>query len=89
MRWWQSWGPWTRAQLGADTPGQCTGLNNRNQQGVGNNGPCSAGYGRVTAHNSSHLSFEYVLNKNGSVWDTWTVVQPNHGAFVPSSSTLR
>ena len=67
--------------MGADTPGQCTGLNNRNQQGVGNNGPCSAGYGRVTAHNSSHLSFEYVLNKNGSVTDTWTIEQRHHGPF--------
>jgi len=32
-------------------------------------------------HNSSHLSFEYVLNKNGTVADTWTIVQEHHGPF--------
>ena len=76
-----SWAPWTRAQLGADTPGQCSGLVDANNQGAGNNGPCSAGYGRVEVVNSSHLTFEYVLNKNGSVVDAWTIVQEQHGPF--------
>ena len=52
-----------------------------NNQGAGNNGPCSAGYGRVEVVNSSHLTFEYVLNKNGSVVDAWTIVQEQHGPF--------
>jgi hypothetical protein len=76
----QNWAPWTRKQLGADTPGECTGLKGPAQP-PGQQGGCSAGYGRVTLHNASHMTYEYVLNKNGSVWDTWTVVQPNHGAF--------
>ena len=38
-------------------------------------------YGRVTVHNASHLSFEYLLNKNGSVVDSWTLVQEQHGPF--------
>ena len=75
-----NWAPWTRNQLGADTPGMCSGLNSPPTE---TNGGCSAGYGRVTLHNASHMTYEYVLNKNGSVWDTWTVVQHNHGAFSP------
>ena len=75
-----NWAPWTRKQLGADTPGECTGLTGPAQP-PGQQGGCSAGYGRVTLHNSTHMTYEYVLNKNGSVWDTWTVYQPNHGAF--------
>ena len=87
----ENWAPWTRKQLGADTPGECTGLGGPTAPPAydGKQGGCSAGYGRVTLHNTSHMTYDYVLNKNGSVWDTWTVVQPNHGAFVPSSSTLR
>eukprot|EP00051_Salpingoeca_urceolata_P011653 m.144696 g.144696 ORF g.144696 m.144696 type:complete len:710 (-) comp17202_c0_seq1:136-2265(-) len=72
-----NWGPWTRKQLGQDTPGECTTLNS----GGSTQGGCSAGYGRITAHNESHLTYEYVLNVNGTVWDSWTVHQPNHGPF--------
>jgi hypothetical protein len=39
-------------------------------------------YGRVTVWNASHLTYEHVINTNGSVYDTWTIVQPNHGPFV-------
>ena len=74
-----NWAPWTRKQLGADTPGDCTDLNNTPP--TASNGGCSAGYGRVTLHNATHMSYSYVLNINGSVWDRWTVVQPDHGAF--------
>ena len=38
-------------------------------------------YSRLTAHNASHLTFEQVDNINGTVLDTWTIVQPNHGPF--------
>lgn len=46
------------------------------------------GYGRVTAVNATHLTFEQVLNgwddegDEGEVWDQITVVQPHHGSFV-------
>ena len=79
----ENWAPWTRTQLGADTPGECTGLGGPAPPPAyaGKQGGCSAGYGRVTLHNASHMTYEYVLNKNGSVWDSWTVVQPTHGQF--------
>eukprot|EP00035_Acanthoeca_spectabilis_P002739 m.89244 g.89244 ORF g.89244 m.89244 type:complete len:732 (+) comp11720_c0_seq1:37-2232(+) len=72
-----NWGPWTRKQLGQDTPGECTTLSS----GGPTQGGCSAGYGRITAHNSSHLTYEYVLNVNGSVWDSFTIHQPHHSPF--------
>ena len=73
-----NWGPWTRKQLGQDTPGECTTL----KSGGPTQGGCSAGYGRITALNATHLTYEYVLNVNGTVWDTFTINQPNHGSFV-------
>lgn len=45
------------------------------------------GYGRVTAWNASHLTFEQVLNGwqdeggEGEVFDSFTLVQPRHGPF--------
>ena len=45
------------------------------------------GYGRVVAHNATHLTFEQVLNGYGSegasgeVMDSFTVVQHSHGPF--------
>ena len=57
-----NWAPWTRTQLGADTPGECTGLNNADSQGTGTNGPCAGGYGRVTLHNASHMTYLTLCN---------------------------
>ena len=45
-------------------------------------GGCSAEMAVLTVHNASHLSLRYVLNNNGSVFDEWTIVQPEHGPFV-------
>lgn len=36
------------------------------------------GYGRLTAWNATHLTYQQLLNSNGSVFDEWTVVQPKH-----------
>jgi hypothetical protein len=38
-------------------------------------------YSRITAHNASHLTFEQIDNSNGTVFDSWTLVQPSHGPF--------
>merc|ERR1712070_285610 len=74
-----NWGPWTRKQLGHDSPGDCPSLSSGNKNGTA--GGCSAGYGRMVAHNSTHLTYQYVLNVNDTVWDEWTIYQPSHGPF--------
>ena len=38
-------------------------------------------YARITAYNSTTLTYEHVANNGGQVTDSWTVTQPNHGAF--------
>lgn len=35
-------------------------------------------YGRVVAHNRTHLTFQQLLNADGSLFDEWTIVQPSH-----------
>lgn len=70
-----NWGPWTRKQLGADTIGFCS-LTGSEASSI-----CGAGYGRVTVLNASRLTFEYVLNHNDTVWDSFTIQQSNHGKF--------
>ena len=39
------------------------------------------GYGRMIAHNATHLTYEHVQNNGGDVTDTWTIVQNRHGPF--------
>ena len=39
------------------------------------------GYGRLTIHNETHITFQQRLNKDGSIFDEWTVYQPKHGPF--------
>ena len=39
------------------------------------------GYGRITAHNATHLTFSQYLNVNGSKLDEFTLVQMSHGPF--------
>eukprot|EP01062_Namystynia_karyoxenos_P005016 TRINITY_DN1176_c0_g1_i4.p1 TRINITY_DN1176_c0_g1~~TRINITY_DN1176_c0_g1_i4.p1 ORF type:complete len:777 (+),score=233.84 TRINITY_DN1176_c0_g1_i4:83-2332(+) len=36
------------------------------------------GYGRLTVHNATHVTFQQFLNSDGSLFDEWTVVQPHH-----------
>eukprot|EP01062_Namystynia_karyoxenos_P002094 TRINITY_DN10726_c0_g1_i1.p1 TRINITY_DN10726_c0_g1~~TRINITY_DN10726_c0_g1_i1.p1 ORF type:complete len:561 (+),score=165.43 TRINITY_DN10726_c0_g1_i1:89-1771(+) len=38
-------------------------------------------YGRVTAHNATHFTYDHVLNNNGTVWDSVTVVKHSHGPY--------
>ena len=38
-------------------------------------------YGRIVAHNSTHLTYEHVQNNGGEVTDVWTIVQTKHGPF--------
>ena len=33
------------------------------------------GYGRLTAHNRTHLQYEQIINSNGSVIDSWVLVR--------------
>jgi len=40
------------------------------------------GYGRVTAHNATHLQFTQINNKDSSVQDDFFIVQDKHGPFV-------
>jgi len=35
-------------------------------------------FGRVVAHNRTHLTFQQVLNSDGSLFDEWTIHQPSH-----------
>eukprot|EP01060_Flectonema_neradi_P004519 TRINITY_DN12928_c1_g1_i1.p1 TRINITY_DN12928_c1_g1~~TRINITY_DN12928_c1_g1_i1.p1 ORF type:complete len:700 (+),score=168.21 TRINITY_DN12928_c1_g1_i1:49-2100(+) len=39
------------------------------------------GYGRLTAHNRTHITFTQFVNNNGSVLDSWTLYSPVHGPF--------
>eukprot|EP01052_Picozoa_sp_SAG31_P020565 SAG31_NODE_1553_length_7905_cov_3.137330_2_plen_377_part_00 len=42
------------------------------------------GYGRLVAHNASHLTWTQVANRAaGGVIDYWTVIQHRHGRFQP------
>ena len=38
-------------------------------------------YGRITAHNASHFTFQQFLNSNGSLLDEFTLIQDTHGPF--------
>ena len=38
-------------------------------------------YGRITAHNASHFTFQQLFNSNGSVLDEFTIIQDTHGPF--------
>ena len=38
-------------------------------------------YGRVIAHNATHMTYEHVQNVDGNVSDTWVIVQHSHGPF--------
>ena len=38
-------------------------------------------YSRLVVHNATHLDIETYLNKDGSLFDTFTVVQEKHGPF--------
>lgn len=38
-------------------------------------------YARITAYNSTVLTYEHVQNNDGKVTDTWTIVQNSHGTF--------
>jgi hypothetical protein len=42
------------------------------------------GYGRITAHNKTHFTFQQFLNTNGSLLDEFTLIQDTHGPFDPS-----
>eukprot|EP01063_Lacrimia_lanifica_P015611 TRINITY_DN22302_c0_g1_i1.p1 TRINITY_DN22302_c0_g1~~TRINITY_DN22302_c0_g1_i1.p1 ORF type:complete len:728 (+),score=306.41 TRINITY_DN22302_c0_g1_i1:49-2232(+) len=39
------------------------------------------GYGRVTAHNATHLTWQQFLNSDGSLFDEFTIVADRHGPF--------
>lgn len=41
-----------------------------------------AGYGRLVAHNATHLTYSHVQNNGGVVTDEFTIVQKRHGPFV-------
>eukprot|EP01047_Picozoa_sp_COSAG01_P075486 COSAG01_NODE_12950_length_1658_cov_1.843489_3_plen_102_part_00 len=41
------------------------------------------GYGRLTVHNATHLTYEQFNNGDGRLWDRFTVVQQQHGPFPP------
>jgi hypothetical protein len=49
------------------------------------------GYGRLVAHNASHLTWTQIANSDfageGVVLDCWTVVQHHHGQFQPGPGT--
>ena len=47
------------------------------------------GYGRLTAHNSTHLTYEQYNNKDGALWDSFTLVQHKHGPFPPQGPDHR
>eukprot|EP01065_Artemidia_motanka_P048366 TRINITY_DN776_c0_g5_i1.p1 TRINITY_DN776_c0_g5~~TRINITY_DN776_c0_g5_i1.p1 ORF type:complete len:575 (+),score=204.51 TRINITY_DN776_c0_g5_i1:93-1817(+) len=44
------------------------------------------GYGRLTAHNASHITYDHVLNTNGTVYDSVTVVKSKHGPYNPPAT---
>eukprot|EP01061_Rhynchopus_euleeides_P005569 TRINITY_DN147_c0_g1_i2.p2 TRINITY_DN147_c0_g1~~TRINITY_DN147_c0_g1_i2.p2 ORF type:complete len:710 (+),score=299.28 TRINITY_DN147_c0_g1_i2:95-2131(+) len=39
------------------------------------------GYGRIIAHNVTHLTYQQFNNKDGKLADEWTIYQPTHGPF--------
>jgi len=39
------------------------------------------GYGRITAHNASHFTYDHILNDDGSLFDSVTVVKSSHGPY--------
>ena len=39
------------------------------------------GYGRITAHNVTHMQYTQINNADGSVEDDWFLVQNKHGPF--------
>lgn len=41
------------------------------------------GYGRITAHNATHFTYEHILNNDSSIFDTFTVVKSSHDPFPP------
>ena len=41
-------------------------------------------YGRITAYNATHLTYEHVQNNGGIVTDSFTIVQDRHGPFKSS-----
>lgn len=45
-------------------------------------------YGRITAHNASHFTFQQFLNSNGSLFDEFTLVQDTHGPFGQGGTTM-
>lgn len=51
------------------------------------------GYGRMTVYNETHALFEQVLNgwqdegQAGEVFDSFMIIQPNHGPFVQAQTT--
>merc|ERR1719453_1821603 len=38
-------------------------------------------YGRMVAHNETHLSYQHVQNNGGEVTHEWTIIQHSHGPF--------
>jgi acid phosphatase type 7 len=38
-------------------------------------------YGAITVHNSTHLTYEHFFNSNNTLFDSFTIVQTNHGPF--------
>jgi hypothetical protein len=38
-------------------------------------------YGKVTVWNATHLTYQHIINANGTLFDEWTIYQPNHAAF--------
>jgi hypothetical protein len=39
------------------------------------------GYGRLVAHNSSHLTYKQIQNKDGAVFDSFVLVKDTHPPF--------
>ena len=42
-------------------------------------------YGRITAHNRSHFTFQQIENTHGGLLDEFTLVQDTHGPFAASA----
>lgn len=39
------------------------------------------GYGRITAHNATHFTYDHILNEDGSLFDSVTVVKSSHSSY--------
>jgi len=39
------------------------------------------GYGRITAYNATHFTYEHILNADGSLFDSVTVIKSSHGPY--------